>query len=151
MYMPPYDQCSFLQCLSTFYHSVCQILKYGLSRKVLIWTFWVILGPFCPNSRERDFFLKNGVCQFSMFIAPNLIQNIRKNRLMVLRAFSQTLHFSSPLQWSSRVEKSVRPSPQMSYFLSLVFSDFLHGVGQSKMIKSSEARFSKKCLVFPKF
>ena len=46
---------------------------------------------------------------------------------------------------------SVCVSPQMSYFPSIVFSDFLHGVGQSKMIKNSEARFSKKDLVFPKF
>ena len=45
----------------------------------------------------------------------------------------------------------VSRSYEMSYFPSIVFSDFLHGVGQSKMIKNSEARFSKKDLVFPKF
>ena len=39
----------------------------------------------------------------------------------------------------------------MSYFPSIVFSDFLHGVGLSEMINNSGARFLKKDLIFQKF
>ena len=111
-------------------------------------SFW---ARFAQILEKGIYFQKMGYVSFLRLSSPNFMQNIRKNWLTVLRAFSQTLHFSSPLQWSSRVKKCVCVSPQMSYFPSIVFSDFLHGVGQSKMIKSSEARFSKKDLVFPKF